>query len=425
MNRCWPSLALSLALPASLAAQSVPRSLGECTAAVAAVARTPVPTSEAFHRRVALAADSARACVAHVAVESLPDSSLLELTALYMAANDTAAAASTVARYASPQSLPATEQAARLVRSVPVVLGEGLPPGIALAERIVAQLDALPSATAEQKIAAHGTLLGEYRGDDVDDQIEKHAGHILQLLPALTAAQRTALAQPVILAHTALAEVYGGRAQADSAIALLRQGQTTLADVPRALQVFDPVISRYQLVGHPGAPILGDRWLNGPAKGTRFAPAGAVTLVEFSAHWCGPCRKSYDAITRLHDRYTAKGMRSVLVTSVYGFFQGRQNLTPDEEIAADSQYFFVEHRLPVQVAIAPAIQTADAAAPGSNLANYQVTGIPQIVVLDRAGTVRMIVIGWDPASEARIATMIDRLLAESMSSTPTHAAPSA
>jgi hypothetical protein len=47
-----------------------------------------------------------------------------------------------------------------------------------------------------------------------------------------------------------------------------------------------------------------------------------------------------------------------------------------------------------------------------NEMNYKVSGIPQIVLLDRAGMVRMIVVGWDPANEAHIGMMINKLLTE-------------
>jgi hypothetical protein len=47
-----------------------------------------------------------------------------------------------------------------------------------------------------------------------------------------------------------------------------------------------------------------------------------------------------------------------------------------------------------------------------NDANYKVSGIPQIHIIDRKGVVRLIMIGFDEANEPRLAAMIARLIAE-------------
>jgi RecB family endonuclease NucS len=43
---------------------------------------------------------------------------------------------------------------------------------------------------------------------------------------------------------------------------------------------------------------------------------------------------------------------------------------------------------------------------------YKVGGIPQIVVVDKQGKIRLIVVGWDPAAEACLNRLVERLLAE-------------
>ena len=47
---------------------------------------------------------------------------------------------------------------------------------------------------------------------------------------------------------------------------------------------------------------------------------GAVTLLEFTAHWCGPCRESYPGVNRLRQQYGPKGFRVVMVTRYWGYF---------------------------------------------------------------------------------------------------------
>jgi len=51
--------------------------------------------------------------------------------------------------------------------------------------------------------------------------------------------------------------------------------------------------------------------------------------------------------------------------------------------------------------------------PGNpNDANYRVGGIPQIHLIDKAGRIRLIMVGYDDANEPAIAKMIEQLLAE-------------
>ena len=48
--------------------------------------------------------------------------------------------------------------------------------------------------------------------------------------------------------------------------------------------------------------------------------------------------------------------------------------------------------------------------PDFNTRAYHVSGIPQINIIDRGGTVRLIMIGYDDANEERLATFIEKLL---------------
>ena len=47
-----------------------------------------------------------------------------------------------------------------------------------------------------------------------------------------------------------------------------------------------------------------------------------------------------------------------------------------------------------------------------NDANYKVGGIPQIHLIDRQGRIRLVMVGYDDANEAKLSKLIERLLAE-------------
>jgi len=43
--------------------------------------------------------------------------------------------------------------------------------------------------------------------------------------------------------------------------------------------------------------------MSNAAANTTIPMTGAVTLLEFTAHWCGPCKESYPGINRLLEKY--------------------------------------------------------------------------------------------------------------------------
>ncbi|HXC24358.1 MAG TPA: thioredoxin domain-containing protein, partial [Gemmatimonadaceae bacterium] len=291
-------------------------------------------------------------------------------------------------------------------------MNHGTPEGLAAAERLAVRLDHLSDAVTAQKIAGHQHLLADYRALDNDEQIFTHASRILRLVPALNSAERQQAADAIASAYSSLARVAGDRAQTPHALSILHEGIAASPDLPSVVTELTTVLARYEQVGHPGAPIDAQYWFNAPAGTTQFTPGGAVTLVEFTAHWCGPCRKSYPAIDRLQHKYGTHGLQTLFATITYGFFKDRQKLTAAQEAAADSAYYLTEHALPVRVAVYDAHPGGDTTIHMPNETNYKVGGIPQIVLLDRAGVVRMIVVGWDPASEQHLSAMLDTLFAE-------------
>src|SRR5207244_2818874 len=144
---------------------------------------------------------------------------------------------------------------------------------------------------------------------------------------------------------------------------------------------------------------------------------GRVMLIQFTAHWCGPCRKSYPAMLKFYQQFNGRGLDVVMATQLYGYFETRQDLKPEEEMAANREYYVEHHKLPFKIAVEPRLDFSDRAAAEAaqremNDGKYFVGGIPQIVLLDKQGIVRKILIGWYTAIEARVTNMIEKLLEE-------------
>jgi thiol-disulfide isomerase/thioredoxin len=282
-------------------------------------------------------------------------------------------------------------------------------------EQYVDELDRLSAAVLEQKFSVHSSMNGYYRFDDIDAGIIKHSTWLIETGRACDPAVRAKYGTTIASAYVNKAEALAGQGMNDEALALLERGLKDLADLPNAGRSITSIQPRYQLVGTPGAAITAPRWLNMSAAANRVDMEGHVTLLEFTAHWCGPCKESYPGIKRMLAKYGPQGFRVVLATELYGYFGTERNLTPDQEFERDREYFQKEGmNVPVAVSERSTenVNGRSVYKPNPNDAAYKVGGIPQIQLIDRKGRIRLIMIGYDDANEARLAKIIESLLAE-------------
>ena len=319
--------------------------------------------------------------------------------------------------------LPPAPRAAALASAVVVGLRE--PKGDernARLEKLVDALDASPAATLDQKWFAHSRLENYYRGDDIDAGIIKHARWMAETSKTFTPEQRKQYGRSVVSSQVNMAEALAGQGMNDEALALLRRTRDEWKDVPRNESAIAPALERYSLVGTPAAPIKASTWINAPTDMREMPMAGAVTLLEFTAHWCGPCRESYPGVNRLRAQFGSKGFRVVMATRFWGYFSSPGKLERDigreEEFKRDVAYF-QEYQLDVPVAIGDRITTKFVGdevtylpGPDPNETAYKVNGIPQIHLIDKKGRIRLIMIGYDDANEPKLAEIVAKLLAE-------------
>jgi len=377
------------------------------------------PTSQEDVNAVgARAAAYASACAAQFTKGGVAPSDVPALAELQVEAQQIDAARETIARAASAPGADAAAKAATLATGVRVFARQFRQPGVLdQAEAWVTELEELPAAFVRERIVAHGVLNGYYRADDIDAGIIKHSTRIIDLMAALPADQRTPrLSDTTVAAYSNLAEAWAGQDQTSQALGLLRRAPAELKGVAGVAERLAPTIARYELVGRPAAAIEAPLWLHAPEGTTKLDMAGGVTWLQFTAHWCGPCREAYPAAVRLQQQFGAKGFRVVMATQLYGYFENRRNLPPADEIAALRGYF-PKHGIIWPVAVADARPTVvengrPVGAVNLNDANYKVAGIPQIHIIDRKGVIRLIMIGFDAANEPRLAAMIARLLGE-------------
>ncbi|HRF59193.1 MAG TPA: TlpA disulfide reductase family protein [Fimbriimonadaceae bacterium] len=132
---------------------------------------------------------------------------------------------------------------------------------------------------------------------------------------------------------------------------------------------------------------------------------GKVVILDFFAHWCGPCIRSFPDLKNLYEANKDKGLVVVGVTSYYGFYKQenaqKRDMEKDTEFAKMGE-FIKDHSMTW-----PVIYTDKA-----NYDLYGVSGIPHVVLIDKKGAVHKIKVGYSPDSFAEFRKVVEALLKE-------------
>ncbi len=163
------------------------------------------------------------------------------------------------------------------------------------------------------------------------------------------------------------------------------------------------LLARYKLEGSPAQPLVAERTL-GTFAGLESL-RGKVVLLDYTAHWCGPCKASIPTMAAVYDKFHASGFEIVGVTRFWGFFSYNANnkVTPEQElIKLDGLWKELGVRWPTVVG------------PKANFDAYYVDGIPQMFLVDRKGIIRHLWGGFRAGSghEKTLSDAVEKLLKE-------------
>ncbi len=198
-------------------------------------------------------------------------------------------------------------------------------------------------------------------------------------------------------------ELLAHAGQKDKAIDTLKTFIATLPEANPVRKSANGALTRMTLEGSPAPAIASER-----AYGT-FAGLeslkGKVVLVDFFAHWCGPCIASFPDMKQLYSTLKDKGVEIVGFTTYYGYYKAenrqKRDMDKDTEFAKMKE-FIDEYSLPWPVVYGER----------SNFDAYGVTGIPHVAIIDRKGNVRKIKVGYSKDSFAEFRKLVEELVAE-------------
>ena len=189
----------------------------------------------------------------------------------------------------------------------------------------------------------------------------------------------------------------------DEAVAVLDHALATLSDDVYRKNDLRGDRQRYLLLDRPAPAITVDR-THGTFPGLE-AYRGRVLLLEFTAHWCHACHAAIPALCRLYADLESKGLAIVSLTTYYGFFGADRARTKD--MPRDEEFARMPALLTKQGVTWPMVYTDRA-----TMEAYGVTGIPQLMLIDKQGRIRMIDRGYSEAKAARWRAQLEALLAE-------------
>jgi thiol-disulfide isomerase/thioredoxin len=270
----------------------------------------------------------------------------------------------------------------------------------------------------EQRLRAETEIAASYRALSKRELALGHAQEAFKAVKAYqpkTAAERVERRQAFLVVSQLLSGLYRDLERKDEAAAVLndvrrialelpssnlyRKALTGLLDLGIPFEAIKP-IEAADAPSTPAPDLNVKEWLDQPT--VRLADLrGKVVLLDYWAHWCGPCIKTFPYLSKWHQAYAGKGLVVIGVTKYYGQAGGRP-LNQTEEFGY-LQQFKRKFKLPYGFAIADNDENDIA---------YGVGSYPSTFLLDRKGRVRFITIGSSKAESEVLEKMIEAVLQE-------------
>ncbi len=260
----------------------------------------------------------------------------------------------------------------------------------------VVRADIARRGSAPDALEAMSWIARAYLAANKLDDAEHYASQTYQLCMSAKSGRATAADKHYQIALGAAievrAQVMNARGDKREALAFLRDELAGHKEGALGARI-QKNINLLDLVGKPAPPLAVSDFLG--AKPPSLASLrGRPVLLFFWAHWCGDCKADAPVIARLRAEFAGQGLAVIGPTQLYGYAAGGEDATPAQERAWIEQvresYYHALEGMPVPLS-------------GENFRVYGASTTPTLVLIDRAGIVRLYHPGsmtWDELAGA-------------------------
>ena len=175
-----------------------------------------------------------------------------------------------------------------------------------------------------------------------------------------------------------LGQVQAQRGERTEAVLLLQREYQTYERTSMAKRI-QKNINLVSLEGQPAPPLDLTEYL-GPQPPALASLKGKVVLLFFWAHWCSDCKAQGPVLTALADKYRSRGLVVFAPTQRFGYVAGGKDAPADEE----ARYIDMVRQQSYPVLAGQPVPISAA-----NHLRYGVSTTPTLVLVDRAGVVRL------------------------------------
>jgi thiol-disulfide isomerase/thioredoxin len=197
-----------------------------------------------------------------------------------------------------------------------------------------------------------------------------------------------------------LADIEKEKGNTDKAAEILEKAISETKD-PNGKRSLESALKQLKLINTAAPEIEAEQWDNSEAL-TLAKLKGKAVIIDFWAPWCGPCRKVIPTLAKSYNELKEQGLVVIGFTKIYGRYsddtQNKGQVDRDEESTLIKDYV-KRKEIPYPIAIADKGTSFDA---------YGVTGIPTMVMIDKEGNIRDIVVG--AGDESKLEAKIKNLL---------------
>ena len=172
------------------------------------------------------------------------------------------------------------------------------------------------------------------------------------------------------------AQVMARRGERDEAVAYLKKELLNYGATSIRARI-QKNINLLVLTGKPAPPIQVAEWVGPRRPAALAALRGKPVLLFFWAHWCPDCKAEAAVLARLQQEY--KDLEVVGPTQRYGYVAGGEDAPRDVETK-----YIEEVRKQYYDAVRMTVPVSETA-----FKNYGASTSPTLVLIDRAGTVRL------------------------------------